>query len=46
MNIYEGAGAMNGNCNAWNTRITKRGYYRRLKVWLNENDIANLISIP
>ena len=46
MNIYEGAGAMNGNCNAGTTRITKRGYYRRLRVWLNENGIANLISIP
>ena len=35
MNIYEGAGAMNGNCNAGTTIITKRGYYGRLRVWLN-----------
>ena len=26
--------------------MTKRGYYGRLRVWLNENGIANLISIP
>ena len=45
MNIYEGAGAMNGNCNAGTTRMKKRGYYGRLRVWLNENGIANLISI-
>ena len=37
---------MNGNCNAGTTRMTKRGYYGRLRVWLNENSIANLISIP
>ena len=36
---------MNGNCNAVTTRMTKRGYYGRLLVWLNENGIANLISI-
>ena len=46
MNIYECAGAMNRNCNAGTKRITKRGYYGRLRVWLNENGIANLISIP
>ena len=46
MNIYEGAGAMNGNCNTGTKRITKRGYYGRLRVWLNENGIANLIYIP
>ena len=37
---------MNGNCNAGTTRMTKRGYYGRLRVWLNENGIDNLISIP
>ena len=46
MNIYEGAGEMNGNCNAGNTRMNKRGYNGKLRVWLNENCIANLISIP
>ena len=37
---------MNGNCNARTTRMTKRGYYGRLRVWMNENGIANRISIP
>ena len=37
---------MNGNYNAGTTRMTKRGYYGRLTVWLNENGIANLIYIP
>ena len=37
---------MNGNCNSGTTRMTKRGYYGRLRVWLNENGIANLIFIP
>ena len=46
MNIYEGTGAMNGNCNAGTTRIIKQGYYSKLRVWLNENGISNLISIP
>ena len=46
MKIYEGAGAINGNCNAGTTRITKRGYCRKLRVWLNEKGITNVISIP
>ena len=46
MNIYKGTGAMNGNCNAGTKRITKKEYYRTLRVWLNENGIVNLISIP
>ena len=37
---------MNGNCNAGETKITKRGYFGKMRVWLNENGIANLISIP
>ena len=46
MNISEGAGVMNVNCNAGTTRMTKRGYYGRLRVWINEISTANLISIP
>ena len=46
MKISEGAGAMNVNCNAGTTRMTKRVTYGRLRVWLNENGIVNLISIP
>ena len=37
---------MNDYCNAGTTRITKRGYCGRLRVWLNENGIANIIYIP
>ena len=37
---------MTGSCNAGTTRITKRGFYGDLQVWLNEQGIANLISIP
>ena len=44
-NIEE-SGTMNGNCNAGTTKITKRGYFGKLRVWLNKNGIANLISIP
>ena len=37
---------MTGSCNAGTTRITKRGFYGDLQVWLNEKGVANLISIP
>ena len=37
---------MNGNCNAGETEITRRGYLGEMRVWLNKNGIANLISIP
>ena len=37
---------MNGNCNAGTTKITKRGYFGKARVWLNENGIANLIYFP
>ena len=46
MNIYKGEGEMNGNYNSGTRRITNRGYYGKLRVWLNGNGIANLISIP
>ena len=45
-NIKEGGGTMTGSCNAGTTRISKRGYYGDLQVWLNEQGVANLISIP
>ena len=44
-NIVENKGTMNGNCNAGETKITKRGYFGKLRVWLNENGIANLLSL-
>ena len=37
---------MNVNCNAGTTRITKQGCFGKLRVWLNKNGIANLVSIP
>ena len=37
---------MIGSCNVGTTRITKRGIYGDLQVWLNEQGVANLISIP
>ena len=39
-------GTMHGNCNAGETKITKRGYFGEMRVWLNENGIANILSIP
>ena len=45
-NIVENKGTMKGNCNAGETEITKRGYFGKLRAWLNENGIANLLSIP
>ena len=37
---------MAGNCNTGTTRITKKGFYGDLQVWLNKQGVANLISIP
>ena len=45
-NIKEGGGTMTGSCNTGTTKITKRGFYGDLQVWLNEQGVANLISIP
>ena len=35
-NTQEGGGTMTGNCNAGTTRITKKGSYGDLQVWLNK----------
>ena len=43
--VHTGAGTMKEDCNASTTRITKQGLCGKLKVWLNKNGIANLISI-
>ena len=37
---------MTGSCNAGTTKIKKKGYFGDLQVWLNEQGVANLISIP
>ena len=45
-NIKEGGGTMTGSSNVGTTKITKKGSYGDLQVWLNEQGVANLISIP
>ena len=45
-NIEENKGTTNDNCNAGETKITRRGYFGEMREWLNENGIVNLISIP
>ena len=37
---------MTGSCNAGTTKIKKKGYFGDLQVWLNEQGVTNLISIP
>ena len=37
---------MKCRCNAGITTTSKQGWYGKFHVWLNENGIANLISIP
>ena len=37
---------MKGRCNARITTTSKRGLYGKFHMWLNENGIVNLISIP
>ena len=44
--VYLGKTAMNGSCNAGTVTTNTRGWYGEFKVWLNEGDISNLLSIP
>ena len=44
--MYLGKTAMNVSCNAGTVSTNTRGWYGEFKVWLNERDIANLLSIP
>ena len=37
---------MNGNCNAGTVTLKKKGWYKIFQVWLNEQGIVNLLSIP
>ena len=37
---------MNGRYNAGVTKTATRGWFGSIHVWLNEDGIANLISIP
>ena len=41
-----GKKTMHGRCNAGVTKTATRGWFGSLHVWLNEDGIANLISIP
>ena len=37
---------MDGNCNAGSVLLKKKGWYKNFQVWLNEQGIVNLLSIP
>ena len=37
---------MDGNCNAGSVLLKKKGWYKIFQVWLNEQGIVNLLSIP
>ena len=45
-NIEEDGTMMDGNCNAWSVLPKKKGWYKNFQVWLNEQGIVNLLSIP
>ena len=38
--------SMDVRCNAGITKAATRGWFGSIHVWLNEDGIANLISIP
>ena len=44
--IYKSVKSMKGNYNTSETRINKQRSYGKLKVWLNESGITNLIFVP
>ena len=35
-----------GNCKAGVTSSTQKGYYGKFHMWINKNDMSNLLSIP
>ena len=37
---------MNGSCNAGTTTSNTKGKYGKCEFWINENEIANLLSVP
>ena len=45
-NIGETDSTMSGNCNAGTVVLKKKGWYKNFQVWLNEQGIVNLLSIP
>ena len=38
--------ALHGNCNAGVTATITKGYWGKFHMWVNENGMVNLISIP
>ena len=45
-NIEEDGSTMDGNCNAGSVLLKQKGWYKNFQVWLNEQGIVNLLSIP
>ena len=45
-NIEEDGTTMDGNCNERSVLLKKKGWYKNFQVWLNEQGIVNLLSIP
>ena len=37
---------MDGNCNTGSVLLKQKGWYQNFQVWLNEQGIVNLLSIP
>ena len=37
---------MDGNCNAGTVLLRQKGWYKNVQVWLNEQGIVSLLSIP
>merc|ERR1711957_654288 len=44
--IFKSRSSMNGNCNAGSVSTNLKGMWGKFQVWVNENGIANLLSIP
>ena len=44
--VYSVKTYMNGSCNSGTVTTNTRGWYGKLKVWINERGISNLLSIP
>lgn len=44
--VQDSSSTMNGRCNAGTVLLRQKGWYKKFQVWLNENGIVNLLSIP
>ena len=45
-NTEEDGTTMDGNCNTGSVLLEEKGWYKNFQVWLNEQGIVNLLSIP